>query len=83
MLNEEIWQQIRSLVTELDAGNVDDTWRECEGWLMYGQRTSLGLIRVELYQPERLEPKARLNVLDRLFRHPSLTHTARMTRREG
>jgi hypothetical protein len=49
MLSEQTWQQIRSLMTELDEEGVEDTWRECEGWLIYGQRTSVGLLRVELY----------------------------------
>jgi hypothetical protein len=83
MPSDQTWQQIRSVITELDGGCVDDTWRECEGWLIYGQRTNLGLIRLELCRPERLEPQARLAILDRLFRHTSQTRTARLTRGQG
>lgn len=82
MLSEQMWQHMRSVMTELDDGGVNDTWRECEGWLIHGQRTALGLFRVELCQPECLELQARLDVLDRLFRSTCWTHTARLTRGE-
>lgn len=52
-------------------------------WVIYCQRPSLGLIRVELYQLEHMEPQARLDRIDRIFRHASQTHTARLTRGEG
>ena len=83
MPSDQTGQHIRSVITELDGGCVDGTWRECEGWLIYGQRTNLGLIRLELCRPERLEPQARLDILDRPFRDTSQTHTARLTREQG
>jgi hypothetical protein len=39
MLSEQTWQHIRSVITELDGGCVDDTWHEYEGWLIYGHRS--------------------------------------------